>query len=352
MVLSPINAIVIEDRIPKVSAVLSLFNVETYLVECLDSVIGQTLRDIEIICVDGGSTDRTMDILDEYAARDERLTVIRRVGAGYGEAMNIGIDAARGEYIGIVEGDDFVGADMYETLYTKAKEYDLDIAKADFNRFFGDGKERILERDSITKGKPIYNIILDPSSDPRLMNCQIYTWAGIYKRSFLQEYDIRHNITPGASYQDNGFWFQTFCFAKRLMFLDFTGYDLRRDNVSSSFYRKDQMLRICDEYMFIRGFLTKHSELEKRFLGMYQYHKFRNYIFRYNHLAKEFRKPFLERMSREFTAARKAGDLDRKVFPFVEWSALQMIITHPDTFSRIYGVWYDLIRTKSKLQIS
>jgi len=112
------------------------------------------------------------------------------------------------------------------------------------------------------------------------------------------------------------------------------------------------MLRICDEYMFIRGFLTKHSELEKRFLGMYQYHKFRNYIFRYNHLAKEFRKPFLERMSREFTAARKAGDLDRKVFPFVEWSALQMIITHPDTFSRIYGVWYDLIRTKSKLQIS
>jgi len=352
MASSPINAIVIPDRIPKISVVLSLLNVEKYLVECLDSVIGQTLRDIEIICVDGGSTDCTMDILDEYAARDERLTVIRRVGAGYGEAMNIGIDAACGEYIGIVEGDDFVGADMYETLYTKAKEYDLDIAKADLNRFFGDGEDRVSERDSITKGKPIYNMVLDPSSNPKLMNCQIYTWAGIYKRSFLHEYGIRHNTSPGASYQDNGFWFQTFCFAKRLMFLDFTGYNLRRDNVSSSFYRKDQMLRICDEYMFIRGFLTKYPNLEKQFLGMYQYHKFRNYIFRYNHLAKEFRKPFLERMSREFSAARKARELDRKVFPVLEWSALEMIIAHPDGFSRIYGVWYDLLGSKLKQQIS
>ena len=86
----------------KISVILPSLNVGTYIEECLHSVIKQTLTDIEIICVDAGSTDGTLEILEKYAAEDERITVIRATKKSYGYQMNLGIDAARGEYIGIV----------------------------------------------------------------------------------------------------------------------------------------------------------------------------------------------------------------------------------------------------------
>ena len=93
---------------PKVSVIIPVYNVEKYLRQCLDSVINQTLKDIEIICVDDGSTDNCPNILDEYAAKDARIKIIHKKNEGYGKAMNVGISHASGEYIGIVEPDDYI----------------------------------------------------------------------------------------------------------------------------------------------------------------------------------------------------------------------------------------------------
>ena len=87
----------------KVSVVVPVYNVEKYLVECLDSIKGQTLKDIEIICVDDGSSDRSSRILDQFAQEDERFHVIHKQNEGYGKAMNVGIETAAAPYIGIVE---------------------------------------------------------------------------------------------------------------------------------------------------------------------------------------------------------------------------------------------------------
>ena len=114
---------------PKVSVIIPVYNVENYLRQCLDSVVNQTLSDIEIICVDDGSTDNSGKILDEYATKDSRIKVIHKENGGYGKAMNVGLDNAIGEYIGIVEPDDYIALDMYETLYNIAKEKDLDFSK-------------------------------------------------------------------------------------------------------------------------------------------------------------------------------------------------------------------------------
>ncbi|HIU67085.1 MAG TPA: glycosyltransferase, partial [Candidatus Caccomorpha excrementavium] len=111
----------------KVSVVVPVCNVEQYLRECLDSIMGQTLREIEIICVNDGSSDSCMDILREYAQADTRIKVINKVNAGYGHTMNLGIDMAQGEYIGIVESDDFVVPEMYQELYDIATAHDLDL---------------------------------------------------------------------------------------------------------------------------------------------------------------------------------------------------------------------------------
>ena len=107
---------------PKVSIILPIYNVREYLAEALDSVINQTLRDLEIICVDDGSTDGSLDIIREYAAKDPRIVVITGPNGGYGKAMNKGLDRATGDYVGIVEPDDYVIPEMYEELYQTATE--------------------------------------------------------------------------------------------------------------------------------------------------------------------------------------------------------------------------------------
>ena len=119
----------------KVSIIIPTYNVEMYLVECMESVIHQTLKDIEIICINDGSTDGSLEILKSYAQKDDRIVLVDKENGGYGIAMNIGLEKATGEYIGIVEPDDFVKLDMYESLYQIAKDNDLDFVKADFYRF-------------------------------------------------------------------------------------------------------------------------------------------------------------------------------------------------------------------------
>lgn len=316
---------------PKVSIVIPVYNVEKYLRECLDSLISQTLRDIEIICVNDGSTDSCPFILEEYLSNDERVKVISKANSGYGNTVNIGIDAAEGEYIAIVESDDYVIPDMYERLYALCKKYDLEMIKGDFCRFYGEGDLRETVKDSITNNQPLYNIVLNPSVDPELLNCNLYIWAGIYKKDFLHKHNIRLNETPGASYQDNGFWFQTFCLAERLMFVDEVFYHLRRDNPESSFHSKEKVFCMCDEFDFIMSFFDKNPEIKKRFIYKYHNIKYRNYMFTYERIADEHKPLFLKRMTDEFTQAMLAGELKRECFTESLWISLNTLLCFADS---------------------
>lgn len=107
---------------PKVSVIIPVYNVEPFLVRCLDSVVGQTLRDIEIICVDDGSPDRSIDILNRYAAEDARIRVISQENRGLGGARNRGFDAATGEFVLYVDSDDWIDPAYCERLYEAARE--------------------------------------------------------------------------------------------------------------------------------------------------------------------------------------------------------------------------------------
>jgi len=200
---------------PRVSIIIPTFNVEMYLEECLDSVVNQTLRDIEIICVNDGSTDNSLSILEEYAEKDERIKIISKPNSGYGHTMNLGMDAATGEYIGILEPDDYVALDMYETLYIEAVENDVDLIKADFCRFTGSGENLEKSYEKVARKAENYNRIINPRKELEIFHFVMNTWSGIYKRDFLEKHNIRHNETPGASFQDNGFWLffkQTFLY--------------------------------------------------------------------------------------------------------------------------------------------
>ena len=116
---------------PKISLLIPIYNVERYLRECLASAQAQTLKDIEIICVNDGSTDESRSILEEFLS-DARFHVIDKENSGYGASMNRGLDAARGEYIAILESDDFLDPDALEVMYATAKANDADMVKSDF----------------------------------------------------------------------------------------------------------------------------------------------------------------------------------------------------------------------------
>jgi glycosyltransferase involved in cell wall biosynthesis len=112
---------------PFVSVIIPVYNVEKYLRECLDSIINQTFSNIEIICVDDGSTDSSADILKEYSTRDNRITIITKENGGLSSARNAGIDIATGEYLTFLDSDDYLEKEAIQTLYDKASSEQLDI---------------------------------------------------------------------------------------------------------------------------------------------------------------------------------------------------------------------------------
>lgn len=321
---------------PKVSIIVPTYNVERYLEQCLGSIQRQTLHDIEVICINDGSTDGSLEILKEYASDDDRFIIIDKENGGYGKAMNVGLDRATGEYIGIVEPDDFVPLNMYEDLYKVASENQLDFVKADFYRFTTDEctQDIHLVYNHLDKEGKHYNVVLNPSETPDITKFTMNTWSGIYHRKFIEQNHIRHNETPGASFQDNGFFWQTFIYAKRAMFSDKPYYMNRRDNPNSSVKSKEKVYCVNIEYDYIRNILMQkgNEEIWGRFKHYYNLKRYDNYMFTVSRIADEYKREYIERISREFRRAKELGELDMSVFTDSQQEQLALLIKSPSDY--------------------
>lgn len=249
----------------KISVIVPTYNVERYLRECMNSIIHQSLTDIEVVCVNDGSTDRSGDILREYAARDRRIRIIDQKNAGYGRAVNVGIQEARGEYVAIVEPDDYIENEMFEKLYAAASRHSLDFVKADCAFFKGDAEARVFDRVMICPKISWYGRILHPCKMPWLLDAEMMNVTGIYRRKFLLDKRIVLRETPGALYQDTGMWFQIFINAESCMFIPRKFYNIRRDNPGSSMMQTEKFSAIGDEYADNYVRLQKDRDLYSRF---------------------------------------------------------------------------------------
>ena len=245
---------------PKVSIIIPVYNVEKYLSKCLESVLVQTLEDIEIICVNDGSTDGSGEILDQYVAQDRRVKVLHQVNAGYGAAMNTGLEAASGKYIGIVESDDIIMPGMYETLYASAVQDDLDLVKSDAI-YWIEGAEYFRRVHSQWLDE-FYDRVLGDDDRNLFFDFFMNIWTGIYKRQFLLDHNIRFHESPGASYQDNGFWMQTLLYCKSAKWLSQAFYWYRQDNPEASVKSKSKMMAMAEEYEFLARRLQEKKEYE------------------------------------------------------------------------------------------
>lgn len=308
---------------PKVSVIVPVFNVKTYLRECLDSILAQTLTDIEVICGDGGSTDGSLEIIQEYAQKDSRINYITKERSGYGQSMNDCMAMARGEYIGIVESDDAIEPDTYEVLYDLAKKNDLDWIRGDIYYYYSgmpEGKQ--LKRESIIYGGEFYNTVLNPQTDYRPYKSGLRTWSGIYKTAFLREHDIQHNETPGGSYQDVGFYLKTLYYANRVYFVNKAFYKWRQDNPGSSVHYDSAKLveKSLKEWHLNREYLDKHPLIGNRALASYNYRKFFSYLWTIDMADADDKQKVQKLAAKEFSEALARGEIDKGFFECWEWN--------------------------------
>lgn len=220
---------------PLVTIIMPSLNVAKYIDECLQSAINQTLKDIEIICVDAGSTDGTREAINRYVLTDKRVRLIDSPVKSYGYQVNLGINEATGEYIGILETDDYVDCEMYERLYDAAKKVDADYIRADYDEIFEIDEKSICNVKHIFNNEKNYNTIITAGDIPEVFANDINIWSGIYKREFLNSYNIKLNETTGAAFQDIGFKLLTLPYAKKIMYINYSGYRYRveREGCSS-----------------------------------------------------------------------------------------------------------------------
>lgn len=326
---------------PEVSIIVPTFNVANFISECLDSLLAQSLQDIEIICINDGSTDKTAEILDSYREKDSRIKVIHKTNSGYGHSMNVGLEAATGSYIGIVEPDDFVANDMFEKLHSLAMKHDADVIKSDFFYYF------TRENQARTAGKidrSLTGKVITAKEFPQILRLMPSIWSAIYRREFLKKNQIKFLESPGASYQDTSFAFKTLALAKRIVFTSKAYLYYRQDNENSSVHSVKKVFHICKEYDELTDFLFRNPEV-KSYANSYKLIKqYRAYWWNVKRIDPEFRDQFIEVFADSFEKFYHAGELDEAFFSKVDRKKVLLLINDRQKFR----IWCDKEAEKDK----
>lgn len=253
---------------PKVSVIVPIYKVQKYLFQCIASITDQTLKDIEIILIDEGDDDACYAIMRLFAEKDNRVKIIHQKNGGYGASCNIGIKEARGEYISIIESDDFIEPEMLEEMYDIAKKQGADIVKTPFY-YFSDGHDghgdsrkvcEYRERISACSPKKCFSIL----EYPQQMSVHASIWAALYRTEFMQKNNLGFIAAKGAGYVDVGFRMETFLAAEKIFWLDKPYYNYRITNTESSTnqFSIDAMLNRWKE---------AHDLLETKYKDKYAY---------------------------------------------------------------------------------
>lgn len=314
---------------PLVSVIMPSLNVGKYIHQCLKSVTNQTLKDLEILIIDAGSTDGTLEILEEYSKQDSRIKLIHSQKKSYGYQVNFGIEMATGDYIGIVETDDYIEPDMYETLYKIAIEHNVDYVKGQ-----GCFEEWLWESDYRTR--PIINYefvqadtVMTPCEHPELQYYDYYLWLGLYKSSFIKR--IKLNETPGAAFQDVGFAIKCHSLAQKAIYVDKLVYHYRFGSEGASSVSHKGFRYILQEYKLNKEYL---DSLDDSFVSAYYKKMFLQIRSRHYQMAygESFWQDALEENEELQVIFRQLVEgnlIDASIFDEAEWSCLSLFLESP-----------------------
>lgn len=319
---------------PKVSVLVPICNVERYLEECLDSLAAQSFTDFEVLCINDGSTDGSLAIIHRYMEADARFRVIDKPNSGYGASMNMGLANAIGEYIAILESDDFFEPNALELLVDAAERNQSDVVKADFYLYWSTPQERdelfrIVDEQEVGR-------TMRPIDDLAIFFRKPSIWSALYRSSFLGDNGIDFLETPGASYQDAGFNFKVWASAARATFIADPILHYRQDNEKSSVNSSAKVYCVCDEYASMASFVNDRLEGDPRLMGILECMKFDSYMWNYDRLSGDLRGDFIVRASSEFADDLDKGLVDFRLFD--PWTAaeLRLLASDPERFCELH----------------
>ena len=292
-------------KYPKVSVIIPVYNTEKYLRQCLNSVVNQTLKDIEIICINDGSTDNSLQVLNEYASKDSRIIVINQNNSGLGAARNSGLKVAKGHYIGFVDSDDWIDLNYYETLYNEGIKNNAILVRTSYFHEYKNHQEKekvlsgLFERKKLKKESPCLNV----------NEHTVVVWNAIYRRKYLFENNIENFDTSYRHYEDVYWTARATYFSKKTIMEDSVYYHYRSNKTGLgtisvvSLPPTINSLIQCNknttefinsvEYNSQQDYITAY----KRCLWRYDDH-FRKYL-----KFDEFKKDMQKRLFGEFTSA-------------------------------------------------
>lgn len=218
----------------KISIIVPVYNVENYLERCLNSLVNQTLNDIEIIIINDGSPDNSQDIIDDFAKKyPEKIVSLTIPNGGVSNARNIGLDKATGEYVGFVDSDDFVDITMYEQLYDKAKKDNADIVVSGYSKLYVRTTIDFNLGHTELFGKPFVE------SPEMIIKGVPYIWNKIFKRSMLEEHHVR--FEHFKIFEDLLFTYKNYLYANKISKVDRALYyyrNIRDGSVTNTFNEK------------------------------------------------------------------------------------------------------------------
>ncbi len=293
----------------KVTVIMPVYNEQSYLATALDSVLSQTLSDIEIICIDDGSTDASLEILKEYHTKDERVRILTENNAGPALARNNGIKRARGEYLAFLDADDFYEPTFLEKLYGLAKEENLDIAIAKYD-FYNSAQSKFE-----ASSKADYSKIYEPGKvtsksehpDKILASSISSAWNKLYSKSFVVDNELSF-LTGVRIYEDAYFAVNSMALAQRIGKVHevLMHHRIHSEQIRAKTFAKYYQ-QVPEVYVKIREFLMRH--------GMYA------------PLSRAYLNLTVSRSARIFSLL---SDGNREIF----WNMLH------DKYAKIFG-WFD-----------
>ena len=248
---------------PKVSVIVPIYNVEQYLEKCIKSLVIQTLKELQIILVNDGSTDGSEKIIKAYLEKyPNRFIYVRKENGGLSDARNFGMKYATGEYIAFLDADDYIEKDMYETMYQKAKQDNSDLVECDFIWEYSNNSR-------IDKGELYYG------PKEMIVKARVVAWNKLIRRELLEE--RKHHYTVGVRYEDIDFFYNMVPYYKKVSFVKrpFVHYVQRENSISNIqnektkdiftvldnvilFYKKQRLFEIYQEeleYVYVKDLL-------------------------------------------------------------------------------------------------
>lgn len=289
---------------PKISIIIPVYNAQEHLRECLDSVVNQSFKDIEIICVNDGSTDNTKDILNEYS-KDKRITIINQENQGQGSARNNALNIAKGEYIQFVDADDWLELETCEKLYKKAVKDNIDLLLFQAINY-DQNNDKFYEDDYYNNSKLPHEFdnktfTLDDISE-YMFSVAVTPISKLYKRNIIEKYHIR--FPTGTFFEDNPFHWEAVLASKNLSIMRDHFYLRRRHDTSTTSRFNDRFFETVNISNLVVNVFKKYNvfdKYEKQILNnkigyLYQW---------YRSIEKEFKQKYMELLQDDFNKIKK-----------------------------------------------